>query len=197
MADDPKMTASDRDLLDLSLRSQPDPFLSELVELGQHGTELAVGLLVNGMVMLGRLSRDEALAESLSTLRRRLIDASPKPDGHSDEQWEQVRESFAAAPLQYLADRAQLEQDVLEDLQSRADEEGAVAIDSLPEDLARQVRELGTRAHLTLTDARVAAPGQDGMTAVPVLRVAVAHVTAWWFAVPEADGTANIELWNA
>ncbi len=35
------------------------------------------------------------------------------------------------------------------------------------------------------------------MTAVPVLRVAVAHVTAWWFAVPEADGTANIELWNA
>lgn len=197
MADDTSLNASDRDLLDLALRSQPDPFLSELVELGQHGTELAVGLLVNGMVMLGRLSRDEALGQALATLRQRLIDASPKPDGHTDEQWAQVRENFATAPLQYLAERAQLEQTVLEDLQSRADDEGSVALEEIPADLARQVRELGTRAHITLTDARVAAPGQEGMTAVPVLRVAVAHVTAWWFAVPEEDGTANIELWNA
>ena len=195
MADEPKLAAPDRDLFDLSLRTQPDPFLNDLVELAQHGTELAVGLLVNGMVIIGRLNRQEAIAAALTTMRRRLIDASPKPDDQTDEQWEQVRETFAGAPLQYSQDRDQQEAAVYEAI-SQYVVDGSVDVNELPEDLARQIREVSARPHLTLTDARIAAPGQQGMTALPVIRVAAQHVTAWWFAMPEEDGTSNIELWN-
>ncbi|MBO9532856.1 MAG: hypothetical protein J7513_07785 [Solirubrobacteraceae bacterium] len=195
MADEPKLSAPDRDLFDLSLRTQPDPYLSDLVELAHHGTELAVGLLVNGMVIIGRLNRQEAIAAALSSMRRVLIDSSPKPDDQTDEQWEQVREQFSNAPLLYSQDRAEQEAAVYEAIGEYV-VDGSVDVNDLPEDLARQVREVSARPHLTLTDARIAAPGQQGMTSLPVIRVAAAQVSAWWFAMPEADGTSNIELWN-
>lgn len=191
MAED-TLTAPDRDLLDLSLRQQHDPFLIDLVELAQHGSEVAVGLLVNGMVIIGRLDHEQAMGEALANLRRHLIDGSPKPDGQSDEQWATVREQFAAAPLQYLAERAQFESQVFEEYA----EDGRLDINTLPNDVARQVREVATRAHLTLSDVRIAAPGQEGMTTLPVLRVAANQVGAWWFAMPAEDGTSNVELWS-
>lgn len=196
MAEDSTLPSVERDTLDIALRTAPDPFLGDLLELAQHGTEMAVGLLVNGMIVLGRLDRDEAIAQALSTMRRRLIDRSPQPEGHSDEQWAAVREGFANAPMQYVAEREQAELAVRQQLQEIA-VDGVVNLDELPAELARQAREIGTMSHITLTDARVAAPGQDGMTALPVMRVATAHVTAWWFAMPEEDGTSNIELWSA
>lgn len=195
MADESTLSAPDRDLYDLALRSQPDPFLNDLVELAQHGTELAVGLLVNGMVIIGRLNRQEAIARALSTMRQRLIDASPKPEDQTDEQWAAVREQFASAPLQYAAERAGYEAAVLEQINDYV-VDGAVDVNTLPEDLARQIREVSAQPHITLTEARINAPGQNGMTALPVIRVAAAHVSAWWFAMPDADGTSNIDLWN-
>ncbi len=195
MADEAPLPPVERDTLDLSLRTTPDPFLGDLVELAQHGTELAVGLLVNGMVVIGRLDRPEAIAESLSTMRQRLIARSPQPEGHSDEQWAAVREGFANAPLAYVAERQQAEAAVHQELAERA-VDGVVNMDELPATLARQAREIGTRAHITLTDARIAAPGQDGMTALPVMRVAVQHITSWWFAMPDEEGRSNIELWS-
>ena len=195
MADENTLSATDRDLFDLALRTQPDPFLSDLVELAQHGTELAVGLLVNGMVIIGRLNRAEAIARALTTMRQRLIDVSPKPEDQTDEQWEGVRESFANAPLQFVADRQNFEAAVMEQVSQHV-VDGSVNVSELPEELARQVREVSVQAHITLTDARINAPGQQGMTALDVIRVATQHVTAWWFAMPEADGTSNIELWN-
>lgn len=195
MADEATLPPVERDTLDLSLRSTPDPFLGDLVELAQHGTELAVGLLVNGMVIIGRLDRSEAIASELATMRQRLIDASPKPEGQSDEQWAAVREGFANAPLNYVGERNQAEAALHEQLSERA-VDGVVNMDELPATLARQAREVGTRAHITLTDARIAAPGQDGMTGLTVLRVAVQHVTAWWFAMPDEQGRSNIELWS-
>ncbi len=166
MADESTLSAPDRDLYDLALRSQPDPFLNDLVELAQHGTELAVGLLVNGMVIIGRLNRQEAIARALSTMRQRLIDASPKPDDQSDEQWAAVREQFASAPLQYAAERAGYEAAVLEQINDYV-VDGAVDVNTLPEDLARQIREVSAQPHITLTEARINAPGQNGMTACP------------------------------
>jgi len=195
MADEPTLSAPDRDLYDLALRSQPDPFLNDLVELAAHGTELAVGLLVNGMVIIGRLNRQEAIARALSTMRQRLIDASPKPDDQSDEQWAAVRENFATAPLAYVAERSNYETAVLEQINEHV-VDGQVDVTTLPEELARQIREVSFQPHITLTDARINAPGQTGMTALPVIRVAAVHVTAWWFAMPEEDGTSNIDLWN-
>lgn len=195
VADETKLALPDRDLYDLALRTQPDPFLNDLVELAQHGTELAVGLLVNGMVIIGRLNRDEAIARALSTMRERLINASPKPADQTDEQWAAVREQFANAPVQFAADRAAYESAVLEQVGEHV-VDGAVDVNNLPAELARGVREVSAQPHLTLTEARINAPGQSGMTALPVIRVVAAHVTAWWFAMPDEDGTSNIELWN-
>ena len=185
----------ERDTYDVALRSAPDPFLGDLIELAEHGTELAVGLLVNGMVVIGRLDRDEAMAQSLSTMRRRLIDRSPKPEGQSDEQWAAVQEGFSTAPMQFVAQRRAVEAELSEELQSRA-VDGVLDTDALPAPIARQFRELTSRSHITLTDARIAAPGQDGMTALPVMRVTVREISGWWFAMPNEDGTSNIELWS-
>jgi hypothetical protein len=196
MAEDAPLPSTERDTLDMALRTAPDPFLGDLLDLAQHGTELAVGLLVNGMIVIGRLDRPDAMAGALSTMRRRLIDRSPQPEGHSDEQWAAVREGFSNAPLQFIAERQAAEQGVVDALQERA-VDGVVDMDALPLGLARQAREVGTKSHITLSDARIAAPGQDGMTALPVMRVAVQHVTGWWFAMPNDDGTSNIELWSA
>lgn len=193
--DEPTLPLVERDTLDLSLRTAPDPFLGDLLELAAHGTELAVGLLVNGMVVIGRLDRDESMAQALATMRRRLIDRSPQPEGQSDEQWAAVREGFSNAPLGYVAERKAIEAQVHQELQSRA-VDGVVDTDELPRSLARQFRELTANTHITLTDARVAAPGQEGMTVLPVMRVAARHVTGWWFAMPNEDGTSNIELWS-
>ncbi|MEN0014248.1 MAG: hypothetical protein AAGC46_12845 [Solirubrobacteraceae bacterium] len=190
------LSPTERDQLDVALRSTPDPFLGDLLDLAQHGTELAVGLLVNGMIVIGRLDRQDAIAGAMSTMRHRLIERSPKPDDQSDEQWEQVKQGFASAPLQYQGELYQREANLNEQLAAYVDE-GIVDMETVPADLARTARELSTRSHITLSDARIAAPGQDGMTALPVMRVAVAHVTGWWFAMPEEDGTSNIELWAA
>ncbi len=193
--DEGTLAPFERDTYDLALRSAPDPFLGDLIELAEHGTELAVGLLVNGMVVIGRLDRDEAMAQSLATMRRRLIDRSPKPEGQSDEQWAAVQEGFSNAPLQFVGQRRVVEAELNEELQRRA-VDGVLDTDALPEPIARQFRELTSRSHITLTDARIAAPGQDGMTALPVMRVTVREISGWWFAMPDEDGTSNIELWS-
>ncbi|MEH3055003.1 MAG: hypothetical protein PGN13_13550 [Patulibacter minatonensis] len=192
---DTKLSAHDRDLYDLALRGQADPFLNDLVELAAHGTELAVGLLVNGMVVIGRLNRQEAIARALSEMRQRLIAASPKPEGQSDEEWAAVQENFANAPLQYAIERQNYEASVMEEVSQHV-VDGQVDVSELPEQLARQIREVSAQPFLTLTEARINAPGQSGMTSLPVIRVAAVAVTAWWFAMPEEDGTSNIELWN-
>ncbi|MDO9356435.1 MAG: hypothetical protein Q7T55_22245, partial [Solirubrobacteraceae bacterium] len=149
----------------------------------------------NGMVVIGRLDRDESMAQALSTMRRRLIDRSPKPEGQTDEQWAAVQEGFANAPLNFVGQRRAVEAGVNEELGNRA-VDGVLNTDTLPASLARQFRELTSRTHLTLSDARIAAPGQEGMTVLPVLRVQVREVTGWWFAMPDEDGTSNIELWS-
>lgn len=190
------LSPTERDQLDVALRSAPDPFLGDLVDLAQHGTELAVGLLVNGMIVIGRLDRQDAIANAMSTMRSRLIERSPKPDDQTDEQWAAVKQGFSAAPLQYVGEIYQREATLNEQLAAYVDD-GIVDMETIPADLARSAREIATKTHITLSDARIAAPGQDGMTALPVMRVAVAHVTGWWFAMPEEDGTSNIELWSA
>ncbi len=147
------------------------------------------------MVVIGRLNRSEALAQALTVMRRRLIDASPKPEDQTDEQWAQVREAFANAPMQFVAEREQYEAQTYNDISEHV-VDGSVDVNDLPEGLARRIREVSSRPQITLSDARVAAPGQQGMTALPIIRVNTQHVTAWWFAMPEEDGTSNIELWN-
>ena len=90
----------------------PDGFLHDLIELADGRAGFGVGLLLNGMIVLGQLGSGEDMAEAIDGERRRLVARVDTPEDKTDEEWAQDSERFgtltraAFHPLARRADEA-------------------------------------------------------------------------------------------
>jgi hypothetical protein len=196
MADDP-LTPGELDLAALGAYAVQDGFLLDLIALADEGISTSVGLLLNGMIVLGAISSPRLAAGEVDAERRRIAGMSRRPDGMSDDDWAATQERFATANTTAFerteAERERLEREVAEAAR-RAD--GPVNPSGVGGKLARDMIAYGARPFLTLREVQIVAPGNPGIANIAVLRVAVGQIGAWWVIRHDDAGRASFPLFE-
>lgn len=196
MAEEPEpISAHDRDLMRLATRDTPDEFLMALQVMARQRLSEQVGLLVNGMIIVGEISDPEVLAALIQVRRGRQIERAERPEGLSDAEWDEVAQSWIDEPITMLEDQRRREAELDEALEPYL-ERGTPRSREIPAELERELEAARITSHLTLTNVTITAPGVNATTNVPVLRIAVRQVAGWWLAPLNEDGTTSITLWD-
>jgi hypothetical protein len=194
MSEDP-LGPADHDLAALGSYAVQDGFLLDLIMLADSGISTSVGLLTNGMIVLGAVSPPSLAAGEVDAERRRIARMSEQPSAMSPAEWEAAQERFANANRRAL-ERTERERERLEgDVEFYS--AGEPVDESLaPADLTRRLIAHRARPYLTLSDVQVIAPGHPGVARIAVLRVAVAQVNAWWVIRHDESGRASFPLFQ-
>ena len=194
MSEDP-LGPADHDLAAVGSYAVQDGFLLDLIVLADSGISTSVGLLINGMIVLGAVSPPSLAAGEVDAERRRIARMSERPAELSDEEWDAAQERFANANRRALErterERERLERDV-EFYSSGEPIDEAVA----PADLTRRLISHRARPYLTLCDVQIVAPGNPGVARIAVLRVAVRQIQAWWVIRHDETGRASFPLFQ-
>ncbi len=186
---------ADRDMAALGSYAVQDGFLLDLIMLADNGISTSVGLLVNGMIVLGAVSSPSLAAGEVDAERERIAGMSERPGSMSDEEWEEARDRFAGANRRALErtarDRARLARDVALFAGDEPVDEAAA-----PAELTRRLIAHRARPFLTLCDVQIIAPGNPGIARIAVLRVAVGQINAWWVIRHDELGRASFPLFE-
>lgn len=185
--------APEWDLANIAMRTgRDDGFLRDLADLAESGVPTLVGLLTNGMIVIGVLSRLEEIAGELDRIRKNYAEAAWKsrPDDKTEEEWRGAVDSWTNVNMQ-LVEQIREEREEVE-----AAEEGSWDYSVPPRGMARKALAFATRQNLTLTQVQVAAAGQVGVIRVPVMRVAMGSIAAWWPIPVDESGSARFQLFT-
>ncbi|MDO9354727.1 MAG: hypothetical protein Q7T55_13600 [Solirubrobacteraceae bacterium] len=193
--DDTPLTGSERDQLRQAVRDSPDEFLMSLLGMARQRLREHVGLLVNGMIVIGELNEPEALAALLRVRRGAQIERAERPEGLSDDEWEVMAQDWISEPTRMVEDQ-RVREEALEEAMEPYGSDSLPRSRELPGELERQLESMRTYSHITLTDATITAPGVPATTSVPVMRIAVRQVSGWWLAPLNEDGSSSINLWD-
>lgn len=184
---DAELSRTERYLTELATAHSSDYFLLQLVARAQDGLPSPIAVLTNGMIIFGALVRSRDMAERMDADREKFLRGVGKPENISDEKWAQFleieREKFADGWDESYKAEQQFFKDLPEDGPLSAEQEEELII-------------YQRRPFLTITQARILAPGQAGVTRVPMMRVPMAAINGWW--VPEAqwheDGSYSFSM---
>ena len=194
MSEDP-LGPVDRDIAAIGSFAVQDGFLLDLIILADSGISTSVGLLVNGMIVLGAVSPPSLAAGEIDAERRRIAGMSEQPEEMSDQEWEAAQERFASVNRRALErterERARLERDVEVYATGEPVDEGRA-----PSELTRRLIGYRARPYLTLCDVQIVAPGTPGVARIAVLRVAVSEIGAWWVIRHDESGRASFPLFQ-
>jgi hypothetical protein len=199
MADDEApLTGTERDIMRLAARDAPDEFLMALQAMAKQRLHEQVGLLVNGMIVIGELGDPEVLASLLQVRRGAQIERAERPDGLSDAEWDELAQDWISEPVRMIEDLLAREAALDDALEPYLDGAGDTPPRSreIPAELERQLEGFRTSSHITLTNATITAAGVNATTSVPVMRIAIRQVSGWWLAPLNEDGTTSISLWG-
>lgn len=194
--DDAPLAGSERDLMRLAARDTPDEFLMALQAMAKQRLNEQVGLLVNGMIVIGELSDPEVLAALMQVRRGAQIERAERPDGLSDEEWDELAEDWISEPVRMVEDLQAREAALDEALEPYLSGDGPPRSREIPGELERQLESFRTSSHITLTNATITVAGVNATTSVPVMRIAIRQVAGWWLAPLNEDGTTSISLWG-
>jgi hypothetical protein len=146
------------------------------------------------MVVMGLMAPPSAMAETLDAERTRIVERwGKKPDNMSEDEWNEVVGTFKKGVATATAKGQEEKQKAREELQRAGDP----PLKEVDPELARRLITWGARPHLTLRNVRIVAPGQTGATMVPVMRVAVSQIAAWWVVPTDEEGKASFTLWTS
>src|SRR5207247_788672 len=94
---------AEQDLAAIAALQRLDGFLLELQELADADLATAVGLLVNGMIVIGVLASPMVVAVELDRERERLAKLSDLPESMSVEEWGKARLQVLRVPIRQIA----------------------------------------------------------------------------------------------
>lgn len=194
--DDAPLTGPERDLMRLAARDTPDEFLMALQAMAKQRLNEQVGLLVNGMIVIGELSDPEVLAALMQVRRGAQIERAERPEGLSDAEWDELAEDWISEPVRMVEDLQAREAALDEALEPLLGGDGPPRSREIPAELERQLESFRTSSHITLTNATITVAGVNATTSVPVMRIAIRQVAGWWLAPLNEDGTTSISLWG-
>jgi len=185
----PPLNITEAELAGLRANFQQDGFLLDLIRLADRGAGVPIGLLTNGMVVIGTLTASETFAEQLDEYRQRLLQGVEKPEETSDDDWAKAVESFATSSVRAVERFREQDKKLTADIETHEAKE-----ELPPGDLQLAVIDRNTRPQLTLKDAKVFASGTSETMQIPVLRVAVSNVSSWWTPNVDSSGDAEFSL---
>jgi hypothetical protein len=189
------MSRAERDLATLTERHRQDAFLVDLLELADRGMPTSVGLLLNGMIVIGVLAPPRVFAEQVDVQRKWLVDQAERgQDSPTGEEGAALSEKFESAATSAVAERDEDREQLDRDLDEYADEDGKIDWDTVPGDLTGRLIAYGVRPVLTLRDVQVASPANPGVFRLPVLRVALSEIAGWWVITLDESGSASTPL---
>jgi hypothetical protein len=194
--DDAPLTGPERDLMRLAARDTPDEFLMALQAMAKQRLNEQVGLLVNGMIVIGELSDPEVLASLMQVRRGAQIERAERPEGLTDEEWDELAEEWISEPVRMIDDLMAREAALDDALEPYLGGDGPPRSREIPGELERQLEGFRTSSHITLTNATITVAGVSATTSVPVMRIAIRQVAGWWLAPLNEDGTTSISLWG-
>jgi hypothetical protein len=195
MSDEQPLHPSERDLAAVASRRAQDAYLAELVQRASVGAGLPVGLLVNGMIVLGQLAPPELIAKVIDTEWQGVLARIDKPHDMTDEEWAESCERGSTRAMR-LTERYRAELDQLgEDAKPYGDPDG-IDVAIAPADIGRRTIAANMYSHVTIAEARIVAPGQPGTTTVPALRIAADQIAGWWVLPSDAAGKFSASLWR-
>ena len=171
-----------------------DAFLEGLMELADGGLGSVVGVLANGMIVVGAIATGRALAEELDSQLEVMTRSVERPSDMSVEEWDERRELWirrnTRAYEEAEKERASTEAEV------EAEGDPTFGYDIKPQGLARKALDSHIRTMLTLVDVQIIAPAQHGRVKLPVLRLAVQQIAAWWPISVDEEGKASFQLFD-
>lgn len=194
--EEPPLNPSELNLALLTSRHEPDPFLVQLAQRSKIAGGFGLGLLINGMVVVGGLTRPSDFANMVDAEWRKAANAFERPDNTSAEEWAAIVERVATQGARIIADEAERAERFHEQGEFYRGPEG-FDVETIPAPIARAAIVANSASHLTLKDARIFAPSQPVPTIVPVLRVAIDQVAGWWILASDEKGNASVRLWHA
>jgi hypothetical protein len=200
MSDDP-LTPHEQDIAELAAaRTAQDGYLMQLIGLADDGVSTYIGMIVNGIIVFGVLSSTDKIAKPVDEHRSWLAGASRKaempPEGVTAEEFENSLRTFSsAATTAYEAHRAETDE-IADEAEPYLTEDGHLDFKAAPARVARRVIGLWYRHSITLAEAQVFAPGQAGLMKLPVMRIALDQVSAWWVIPLDSEGRANFTLFS-
>ena len=199
MPEDP-LSAKERDLAALAAaRTGFDGYLAQLVDLADHGGPTYVGMIVNGLIVIGLLSPSEKFAESVDEGRAWLANVSRRagpPEGLTEQQFEENLAAFSTLATRSTRARQEEEDKIVEEAEPYVDDDGALDFSTAPADLARRVMRTWYRNSATLTEVQIFAPGQTGLMRLRVMRVALDQIAAWWVLPLDPEGRSSFSLFT-
>lgn len=176
----------DVDLSIIAETNRLDGILMSLIGLADvTAARYGVGLLTNGMTIYGAVASARIAAQAVDDLNQALV-ARWREQSSEKEGWDDAEERVRGFALQRWEQERERAESVR--LHIEATREGEDLIDpvQLPEELQRPFVQRQVRPILTLADAKVCAPGQTEPPEIPVLRVRVSQVSAWWLLAVDA-----------
>jgi hypothetical protein len=191
----PPLDPNELNLALLASRHEPDPFLVQLAQRSKIAGGFGLGLLVNGMIVIGGLARPSDFAETVDAEWQKAMNLNERPDGTSEEEWASLIERVSTQGAKIIADEIEHEERFHEQGEFYRGPEGFDA-NTIPAAIARAAIVANAASHLTLRGARIFAPPQPGPTIVPVLRVAIHQVAGWWILATDETGNASFQLWR-
>jgi hypothetical protein len=171
-----------------------DGFLADLIELAETGIGSLVGVFTNGMVVMGTVATAEQVAQELDRQREMAGQAARRPDDVSPEDWTERMKLWATSNRRAYEAAVQERNEVEEKLQ--VSDEPVWDYSTQPKGLPREALESQLRNMLTMTGVQVIAPGQPGILRLPVLRVALKQIAAWWPLPVDEEGRASFQLFT-
>lgn len=174
------LSHSDRDLARIAARTRRDPALGTLAALADTSSGYMVGLLVNGMTVYGRIESPREFYALLDVENAAIVERgrAANPESWSEDvvaefigMWVRRYDEHAAKH------RALVERNANVDFEEMSDEDMRSTIADDP-------------ATITLAEVNVFAPAAARLQ-VPVMRVSVLHIAAWWPVPRDADGNAR------
>lgn len=185
------------DMAQLALAAAVDPYLADLLELAERGVSTPVGLFANGMVFVGSIASREKIAAEVDQHRHRWADAARKdpPEVADSEAFEQVLQEFETAWATRLEQVRAAKAAAEEEVDDYLTDDG-FDFEKAPPALTRRILRYSNYRFITLENVQVVAPGQPGTTRLPVVRLPVEHVVAWWLIRVDTSGNASFQLWT-
>jgi hypothetical protein len=196
---DDHLTPAEHDLAQLAaFMGYGDSFLEDLVHRAELGVGTPVGLLVNGMILMGALAPMSAIAAQVDLQAARIAEKArkePPPEDRDPAEWEAALIAFETD----ATTRTKAFEAALASLEKEADEyvdDDGFDLDKAPAELSRSLIQMRTRRYLTLRDVRIVAPGQRGMMRLEAVRIPVQHVAGWWLIPVDDQGNASLTLFD-
>jgi hypothetical protein len=189
----PVMAEAEVDLAHLTASQRPDRYLVGLVGLANSGVGVPVGLLIGSTVIIGSLAPDAKLADALDELMLAVVTSAGNGENQKQPDAEEARATVGSMYSKAARERRETEEKTRERYEAEIGEDD-VAFSEMPRDLAREII---TNSHvmITLTDVKVVRAGSVAPLELPVMRVNIHQVGAWWtLPVDPATGQASFSI---